>query len=142
MAVVVNCRLQSEVLLNTVNATAAPGSGNALQQQQQHQRWKLGPQQHHSASGGNASEPFLFIGVLSIPKSRERRNAVRQTWMQDAGPDVAVRFVLYEVGTGSVSDVVQCTCQVQLALHTAAGRIARRPASAMQWQSHSLSCLR
>jgi hypothetical protein len=90
-------RRQSEVLLNAVSVPSASAhSVNAAQQQLQQR--ELAPQQHlHNVSGGNATEPFLFIGVLSVPKSWERRNAVRQTWMQDAGPDVAVRFVLYEV---------------------------------------------
>lgn len=82
------------MLLDAANAStaAAGGADGPLQQ------WKLGPwQHHHSASGNNATEPFLLIGVLSVPKSRERRDAVRHTWMRDAGPDVAVRFVLYEV---------------------------------------------
>lgn len=53
---------------------------------------------HISSAGGNATAPFLFVGVLSVPHSRERRDAVRHTWMKDAGPEVAVRFVLYQVG--------------------------------------------
>ena len=85
------------MLLGAVNlSTASAQNGNALQQQLQ--RWRLESQQlQHSASNGSAAQPFLFIGVLSVPKSLERRYAVRQTWMQDAGPDVTVRFVLYEV---------------------------------------------
>jgi hypothetical protein len=86
------------VLLSAVNVSSVSAvSGNALQQQLQ--RWRLESQQaQHSVSNVSAAQPFLFIGVLSVPKSLERRHAVRQTWMQDAGPDVTVRFVLYEVG--------------------------------------------
>jgi hypothetical protein len=86
------------VLLGAVNvSTASAHSGNVLQQQLQ--QWRLESQRlQHSVSNGSAAQPFLFIGVLSVPKSLERRHAVRQTWMQDAGPDVTVRFVLYEVG--------------------------------------------
>ena len=86
------------MLLSAVNVSSVSAvSGNALQQQLQ--RWRLEPQQaQHSVSNVSAAQPFLFIGVLSVPKSLERRHAVRQTWMQDAGPDVTVRFVLYEVG--------------------------------------------
>ena len=47
----------------------------------------------------NATQPFLFIGVLSQPASIERRSAVRETWMATASPEVAFKFVLYRVRT-------------------------------------------
>lgn len=82
-------RQQSDLLLEAANVSTA--SSAALPQP-----WQLASASN--ASGGDATAPFLFIGVLSIPGSGERRQAVRETWMQDAGPEVAVRFVLYEVG--------------------------------------------
>ena len=48
-------------------------------------------------SRGNITRPFLFVGVLSTPHSFERRHAVRETWMQTASEEVAVRFVMYKV---------------------------------------------
>ena len=48
-------------------------------------------------AGLNATQPFLFIGVLSQPASIERRGAVRETWMATASPEVVFKFVLYRV---------------------------------------------
>jgi hypothetical protein len=50
-----------------------------------------------SSAGLNGTQPFLFIGVLSQPAAIERRRAVRETWMSTASPEVAFKFVLYQV---------------------------------------------
>ena len=54
------------------------------------------------ATGGvgallNATQPFLFVGVLTHPNSTERRRAVRETWMAAASAEVDFQFVHYLV---------------------------------------------
>lgn len=67
--------------------------------------WEGEPPANRSGGGGGGInvtnvEPFLFVGVLSVPHSYERRRAARETWMATASNEVAVRFVLYKVGAG------------------------------------------
>ena len=50
----------------------------------------------------NATQPFLFIGVLTHPNSTERRRAVRETWMAAASQEVDYKFVHYQVRSLSV----------------------------------------
>ena len=45
----------------------------------------------------NATQPFLFIGVLTHPNSTERRRAVRETWTAAASHEVDFKFVHYQV---------------------------------------------
>lgn len=58
------------------------------------------PPSNRSRSQGNDTQPFLFVGVLSVPGSLERRQAARETWMITASREVAVRFVMYKVSFG------------------------------------------
>ena len=50
----------------------------------------------------NATQPFLFVGVLTHPNSTERRRAVRETWMAAASPEVDYKFVHYQARSFSV----------------------------------------
>ncbi len=87
------------MLLEAANASATAAAAVAAAELEEGAepppRWRLTA--HPNGTGGDATAPFLFIGVLSVPKSRVRRQAVRDTWMREAGANVAVRFMLYEV---------------------------------------------
>jgi len=50
----------------------------------------------------NATQPFLFVGVLTHPNATERRRAVRETWVAAASPEVDYKFVHYQVRDLSV----------------------------------------
>ena len=59
----------------------------------------------------NATQPFLFVGVLTHPNSTERRRAVRETWVAAASPEVDYKFVHYQVRGLSIR--LPSTCSVQ-----------------------------
>ena len=94
-------RKQSDTLLGFFNASqvAPPSSFQALDPEP----W--GGELSSNRSRGNSTQPFLFVGVLSIPESVERRRAARETWMGAASAEVAVRFVMYKVSLGSWLEV-------------------------------------
>ncbi len=48
------------------------------------------------ATALNATQPFLFIGVLTHPNATERRRAVRETWVAAASQEVDYKFVHYQ----------------------------------------------
>ena len=88
-------RKQSAVLTGFGNVTGAALPGSI---------WDGQSAGNHSA--GNGTEPFLFVGVLSVPHSFERRRVARETWIGSASAEVVVRFVMYKVSLTRVSEKV------------------------------------
>ena len=86
------------------------------------------------SAGLNGTQPFLFIGVLSQPAAIERRQAVRETWMATVSPEVAFKFVLYQVRSRNPDTLDLQPTQIH---------VARRVASLRRrglWRSQLMRC--